>query len=46
MINMLVPLMEEVINLQEEIGYKSREMETLKIKRNNRNKEDSNRNEE
>lgn len=43
---MLVPLMEEVINLQEEIGQKSREMETLKIKRNDRNKEDSNGNEE
>lgn len=43
---MLVPLVEEVNNLQEEVGYKSREMETLHIKNNNRNKEDSNRNEE
>ena len=32
--------------MQDHMGIISREMETLKIKRNNRNKEDSNRNEE
>ena len=43
---MLSAVMEKADNIQEQMGDGGREMETLKIKRNDRNKEDSNRNEE